>query len=143
MDAEQKHVLVVDDDEALCEALSTKLAWAGYSVASVSDGRSALRRCAARVPDAIILDVMLPDIDGYEVCRAIRNDPSNDRAAILFLTGKTRDRAGYDDALLDRLGGQFFLEKPYDAQRLISLLDSITGHRDEAGTDNLFAWSLN
>ncbi len=140
---EKSHVLIVDDDDMLCKALATRLSWAGYSVDSVPNGRRAIDQCSHHTPQVMILDVSLPDIDGYQVCRTVRSKLLNDYTAIIFLTGASQDELGDIDRFLDRVGGQFFLRKPYDTQNLIGLLDSITGTKRLASNDWLSAWSLN
>jgi len=86
-------LLVVDDDRALREALRRALELGGYEVRLSETGAGALADVASTVPDAIVLDIGLPDIDGLEVCRALRRD--GNRIPVLMLTGPipaTRDR---------------------------------------------------
>ena len=77
-------VLVVDDEENIRYLLTSALDHAGFEVASARTGREALDGVKAFRPDAVLLDVMLPDLDGFEVCRRMRSE--GDRMAVIFLT---------------------------------------------------------
>src|SRR5690242_20560893 len=88
-------VLVVDDEPDLRDALRRALTLEGYSVDLAEGGRDALRRLALEAPDAIVLDVLMPDVDGLEVCRRLR--AAGDRTPVLMLTAR--------DAVSDRVAG--------------------------------------
>ncbi|MBI5104347.1 MAG: response regulator, partial [Solirubrobacterales bacterium] len=77
-------VLVVDDEPAVREAVERALRVQGFEVALAGDGREALRRLAVVRPDALLLDVLMPDLDGLEVCRRMRG--TGDRTPVLMLT---------------------------------------------------------
>ncbi|MBT3996445.1 MAG: response regulator, partial [Chloroflexi bacterium] len=81
-----RKILVVDDEESLADMLATALRFAGYEVGSQPTGLDALQAIKEAPPDLVILDVNLPDIDGFEVCRRIRNDGF--RAPVIFLTAR-------------------------------------------------------
>jgi len=115
-------ILVVDDDVFTHELLKAMLASKEYLLVSVLDGRQALKRALEIVPDLIILDVMMPDIDGFEVCRLIRANPVLNEVPIIMLTAlddpnsRTKGiEAGVDD----------FIPKPYDEIELTSRVQSI------------------
>lgn len=85
-------ILVVDDDEEFNETIRYNLARAGYQPEPACDGRAALAAVHARRPDLILLDVMLPGLDGWEVCRALRDDPSlRDIPVVIFTARGSRD----------------------------------------------------
>ena len=86
--AAQPHVLVVDDDSHVAAAVRRALIYDGYDVEVAHDGRDALEKALARPPDIVLLDLMLPDIDGLEVCRQIR---STSDVPILMLTARDDD----------------------------------------------------
>src|SRR5947209_8079879 len=88
-------LLVVDDDRSVRDALRRALTLAGYEVEAVEDGRQALARMTSGSPDAVVLDIGLPEMDGLEVCRRIRD--VGDRTPILMLTAR--------DAVSDRIDG--------------------------------------
>ena len=87
-DGARTRVLVVDDDDDLSRVLQVHLEGEGYEVALASDGEGALRQAASLPPHAIVLDIVLPDRSGIEVCRDLRKLSSTSLVPILFLTGK-------------------------------------------------------
>jgi two-component system, cell cycle response regulator len=102
----QGRILVVDDNQDNVEIIATRLRFRGYSMEEASDGQEALRRVHENPPDLILLDVMLPDIDGYEISRRIKGDPSLPFIPIILVTARdtTQDKvmgldAGADDYL--------------------------------------------
>jgi two-component system response regulator MprA len=106
-------LLVVDDDRALRDVLRRTLALAGYDVRLAESGAVALAEVASVVPDAVVLDVGLPDIDGLEVCRLLRRE--GNRVPVLMLTAR--------DAVSDRIdgldaGADDYLVKPFDIDEL-------------------------
>jgi len=106
-------ILVVDDDRAVRESLRRSLAFNGYQVDLASDGQAALDAVTAQRPDAMVLDVMMPDLSGIEVCRQLRR--AGDRIPILMLTAR--------DAISDRVegldaGADDYLVKPFDVDEL-------------------------
>jgi two-component system response regulator MprA len=129
-------VLAVDDDRALREALRRALGLAGYEVLLAGGGQDALTQAATAAPDALVLDVGLPDIDGLEVCRRLR--AGGDRVPILMLTA--RDTVGERIQGLDA-GADDYLVKPFDVgeltARLRALLRRTAG--DEAPAAPAFA----
>ncbi len=109
------HILVVDDDPRITDLLRRILAYEGYSVAVAASGDSALTRTLERAPDLIILDVMLPGIDGLEVARRVR--AAGDNVPILMLTAR--------DAVADRVrgletGADDYLVKPFANEELLA-----------------------
>ncbi len=108
-------VLVVDDEENIRFLLSSALHHSGFEVATADNGREALTELKAFRPDAVLLDVMMPDIDGFEVCRRMRAD--GDRTAVIFLTAH--------DATEDKvrgltLGGDDYVTKPFSLEEVIA-----------------------
>jgi two-component system response regulator MprA len=124
-------ILVVDDEPAVRDALDRALRLDGYEVALAADGRQALDALAERAPDAVVLDVMMPRLDGLEVCRRLR--AAGDRTPVLVLTAR--------DALSDRVGGldagaDDYLVKPFALEELRARLRALlrrTGGGDPAG----------
>ncbi len=106
-------ILVVDDEESLVDLVSSALRFAGYDVVSESDGYGALRRVKTQTPDLIVLDVNMPELDGFEVCRRIRRDGFD--VPVIFLTARddiSDLRAGF------RQGGDDYLTKPFSLEEL-------------------------
>src|SRR5437588_8958275 len=113
-------VLVVDDDRALREVLRRALTLAGYDVALAESGGSALTKVSGELPDAVVLDVGLPDIDGLDVCRLLRSE--GNRVPILILTAR--------DAVSDRIdgldaGADDYMVKPFDIDELKARLRAL------------------
>ncbi|MCG3132059.1 MAG: Transcriptional regulatory protein AfsQ1 [Phycisphaerae bacterium] len=116
------YILIVDDDSALRRALSTRLEAAGYAVGSVASGEAALQVCEHDPPDAVILDVTLPGMDGYQVCERIRETVDRP-VGVIFLTGTTHaGTSGCLPQLVRQSGGDYFVAKPYDCGVLLGLL---------------------
>jgi two-component system, OmpR family, response regulator len=110
-------VLVVDDEPTLAEVLASVLRYEGWEVAVAADGSSAVRTARDFEPDAVILDVMLPDFDGLEVLRRLRT--RNPHVCVLFLTAK--------DAVEDRIagitaGGDDYVTKPFSLEEVLARL---------------------
>src|SRR6266700_1309473 len=102
------HILIVDDESRVTSALRRTLAYEGYQVSTAIDGESALALIHIRLPDLVILDLMLPGIDGLEVCRRLR--AAGDEVTILMLTAR--------DTIADRvtgleMGADDYLIKPF------------------------------
>ncbi len=113
-------VLVADDDRAIRESLARALELEGYPVVAVPDGASALEAIAADRPDVLILDVMMPGIDGLTVCRVLR--AQGDQTPILMLTARTEtsDRVAGLDA-----GADDYLPKPFDLDELLARIRAL------------------
>ncbi|MFY1699702.1 MULTISPECIES: response regulator transcription factor [unclassified Solwaraspora] len=116
-DGSPVRVLVVDDEPTLAELLSMALRYEGWEVRSVGDGTGAVRTAREFRPDAVVLDVMLPDIDGLEVLRRLRADAPE--VPVLFLTAK--------DAVEDRItgltaGGDDYVTKPFSLEEVVARL---------------------
>ncbi len=108
----KEKILVVDDEAAVRRILTMRLSMAGYQVIVASDGEEALEVYEAEVPDLIVLDVMLPKLDGYGVCRQLRKD-SNVPIIMLSALGTIADRiAGLD------IGADDYLAKPFSPKEL-------------------------
>jgi len=106
-------ILVVEDEDAIADLLQTALRYTGYEVATARTGVEALRFASAFGPDLILLDVMLPDLDGYEVCRRLRDD--GDLVPVMFLTA----RDGEEDRVRGFVqGGDDYVTKPFSLEEL-------------------------
>ena len=106
-------ILVVDDEESLSEMVSSALRFAGYTVRTESNGFDALRTIKAATPDLIVLDVNMPEMDGFEVCRRIRRDGVQTPVICLTARDDMDDlRTGF------RQGGDDYLTKPFSLEEL-------------------------
>jgi two-component system response regulator MprA len=123
-------VLIVEDDPAVRESLERCLGFEGYDVVSSVDGEAGLAASALHHPDAILLDLQLPRMDGLEVCRRIR--ASGDGVPILMLTARdaTRDRVSGLDA-----GADDYLPKPFALEELLARLRALLRRTRTSGAD--------
>jgi two-component system response regulator VicR len=112
-------VLLVEDEEALVKGLSLSLKQAGYRVNAASDGPTGLSMAREQAPDLVILDVMLPGMDGFEVCRQIRQQSS---VPIIMLTARTDD---VDVIVGLELGADDYVVKPFNTRELIARMRAI------------------
>lgn len=118
----QSQVLIADDDPLLRAVLEHKLAAAGYAVLSVEDGRAALNAVQMSRPDAIVLDAMMPVMDGFEALRRLKGDPALKGIAVVMLTALKRE----DDVVSAlKLGASDYMAKPFNPDELVARLDRL------------------
>jgi two-component system OmpR family response regulator len=110
-----QRILVVDDEESIVDAVATSLRYEGFDVARATTGRAALSSAQEHPPDLIVLDVMLPDLDGFEVTRRLRQDGL--RVPVLFLTA--RDALEHKIAGLT-IGGDDYVTKPFSLAEVVA-----------------------
>jgi two-component system, OmpR family, response regulator MprA len=125
-------LLVVDDDASVRDALALVLGVDGFDVTTAGDGREAIRSLSGRKPDAVILDVLMPGIDGLEVCRRMR--AAGDRTPVLMLTARAEvsERVAGLEA-----GADDYLAKPFARQELIARLRALLRRTGWEGGDEL------
>ena len=119
-EATTSRILVVDDENSISELIATSLKFVGFDVRTAASGSEALRIAEEFRPHALILDVMLPDQNGFEVCRQLRNDGHN--VGVLFLTAK--------DSVEDKIngltiGGDDYVTKPFSLEELVARLRAL------------------
>ncbi len=115
-----QRILVVDDEASISDLISTSLRFVGFDVRTAATGSQALAVAEEFKPHAIILDVMLPDQDGFEVCRQIRNEGVN--VGVLFLTAKD----GMEDKVAGlTIGGDDYMTKPFSLEELVARLRAL------------------
>ena len=124
------HVLVVDDEPAITDLLSTALRYMGYQVTTAATGTAALEAAATGNPDLVVLDVMLPDLDGFEVCRRLREQ--RDFVPVIFLSARDTE----DDRVTGFVrGGDDYVTKPFSLEELTlrigALLRRVRGGGDD------------
>lgn len=112
-------ILVVDDDKNICELLRLYLVKEGYGVTIANDGTAALQEFDKLHPDLVLLDVMMPGIDGWEVCRKIRQ---NNQTPIIMLTAKGET---YDKVLGLELGADDYIVKPFEAKEVTARIKAV------------------
>lgn len=113
-------VLVVDDEKSISDLISTSLRFVGFDVRTAASGSEALTVAEEFQPQAVVLDVMLPDLDGFEVCRQLRNEGLN--IGVLFLTAKD----GMEDKVAGlTIGGDDYMTKPFSLEELVARLRAL------------------
>ena len=112
-----RKVLIADDEANIVLSLEFLMRHAGYEVRSASDGEEALRQLARFGPDLILLDVMLPLRDGFEVCRTMRDDPALRHIKVIMLTAKGREA---EIAKGLALGADLYITKPFATRELLA-----------------------
>lgn len=114
-------VLLVDDDPAMLRLLEVNFRLEGFETSTAGRGEEAVEAATADPPDAMVLDVTLPGIDGHEVVRHLRQDPSGASLPVVFLTGRAIDDPRFDAPGISVLG------KPFETMELIALVRTVIG----------------
>ncbi len=115
-------VLVIDDEPEITEIVEAFLTEAGYVVASENSPKNAAAKVVEFHPDVILLDIMMPGMDGYDVCQQIKKQPNFAHVPVIFLTGK--DRAD-DMGRSFKVGGDMFIKKPFSCERLLEIVNIV------------------
>jgi DNA-binding response OmpR family regulator len=125
------YILLIDDDHEVLGTLSRALTKQGYEVQQASSGEEGLRRIRERIPDLLILDIIMPNMDGLEVCQILRGDDTYNRLPILFLSARTAT-----DQVVEGLdvGGDDYIVKPFEITELNARVRALLrrSHRDLA-----------
>jgi len=135
-----KHkVLIVDDEPDAVELIAFNLKGAGLDVITAADGNEALKKASQHAPDLIVLDVMLPEVDGLEVCKVLRRDRKTTGIPILMLTARA---AEIDRVLGLELGADDYVTKPFSPRELVLRVKRLlrAPQPANAGTKELFEW---
>jgi len=117
-----KYILVVDDESDIVELVSYNLKKEGFAVDSASDGETALKKTRKGKYDLLILDLMLPGIQGIELCRMLRNDPKSSGIPIIMLTAKGEE---VDRILGLEMGADDYLTKPFSPRELVARVKAV------------------
>src|SRR5712691_6604940 len=112
----KQKILVADDEPDAIELVEFNLKAAGYEVITAADGEAALKKARSTLPDLIVLDLMLPEVDGLEVCKILRRDPRTRAIPIIMLTAKA---AEIDRVLGLELGAEDYVTKPFSPRELL------------------------
>ena len=116
-------VLIVDDDRHIIESLSFGLQREGFSVAAALDGEAAMQRLRSDPPDLVILDVMLPRMNGFEVLKALRADAALQAMPVIVLTAKGQKQ---DRRLAEAIGVEGFMTKPFSNQEVVEAVRRVS-----------------
>jgi CheY-like chemotaxis protein len=119
-------VLIVDDNEDNVRIVSTILLARGFEVRIARDGKAALESIRQQTPDLVLLDVMMPGLDGMQVLDHIKGDPRSAAIPVIMVTAKTQD-----DDLLDgyRYGADYYVTKPFTSRQLLYAISLVLGAR--------------
>lgn len=125
-------ILIVEDDISLGEVLDYNLRQEGYDTFLARDGHQGLREAREQTPDLIVLDLMLPLIDGIEVCRLLRNDPATQELAILMLTARSEES---DELVGFSVGADDYVTKPFSVKVLLQRINALLRRKEQSHAD--------
>ena len=117
-------VLVVDDEIYIVHILDFSLGMEGYEVVTALDGEAALEKIRTEKPDLIVLDIMMPKLDGYEVCKSIKSNAATQHIPVILLSAKGRNvdqKMGFD------VGADDYITKPFSPRKLVERINAILG----------------
>jgi DNA-binding response OmpR family regulator len=126
----KSQILIVEDDRSLAEVLDYNLRQDGYETSVANDGQDGLRQARLKSPDLVVLDLMLPMVDGLEVCRRLRADPVTRNMLVLMLTAKTEET---DEVVGFSVGTDDYVAKPFSVKVLLERIRALLRRRE--GTD--------
>ena len=118
-----KRVLIIDDDQAISIAMSIRLKAFGYEVGLASGGKAGLVKAAQYLPDVILLDIRMPDIDGYEVCKRLKATPDLVGIPVIFVSANATETTRQQAM---EIGGSGFISKPYEPSDIVAAIQSVT-----------------
>ena len=121
-------ILIIEDESTMLSNIVEMLGYENYEAQGAVNGRTGIELAQEIIPDAIISDIMLPDIDGYEVLKAIRNNPQTAHIPFLFLSA---NRQPSDIAKGLRLGANLYMTKPFTNEELLSAVQNILNGKSE------------
>jgi DNA-binding response OmpR family regulator len=125
-------VLIIEDDRSLADVLLYNLRQAGYEVWVAHDGQNGLAQATLRTPDVVILDLMLPVVDGQEVCRRLRSDPATRECRIIMLTAKAEES---DQLVGFSLGADDYVTKPFSVKVLLERIKAVQRRSGRAAAE--------
>jgi len=117
-----KKVLIIEDEDSLSELIKVNLEACGFCTIQAMDGETGLKKTLAEMPDVIILDIRLPGLNGWEVCRRLKTDSHTRDIPVIFLSASTSKD---NESRSKEVGGAIFVTKPFDAALLPKIVDKI------------------
>lgn len=112
-------ILIIDDEPEITEIVDIFLSNAGFQVIAENNANAGIKAAEKSRPALILLDIMMPSMDGYEVCNALKANPVTANIPVIFLTGKdSRDDSGRSF----KVGGDLFVKKPFSCERLLEII---------------------
>lgn len=119
---QKKHILIVEDEESLLKLETILLQVKGYEVTGAANGKDALEKLAQRSFDLVLLDIMLPDIDGFEICSRIRQNQLTANIPVVMLTAK---KSQADQERGTACGANAYLTKPFKSAKIIEVIEGL------------------
>lgn len=123
-------ILVCDDERHIVRLIQVNLERQGWSVVTAYDGKEGLEKIKAEKPDLVVLDVMMPYMDGFEVLKALRREPETESLPVLMLTAKAQDKDVFEGY---HYGADMYLTKPFNPMELVTFVKRIIGGSDDKG----------
>jgi len=121
-------VLVVDDEIYIVHILDFSLGMEGYEVLTALDGEQALEKAKTEQPDLIVLDIMMPKLDGYETCKMLKADDTTKNIPVILLSAKGRN---VDQKVGFEVGADDYITKPFSPRKLVERINSILGQPNQ------------
>ena len=128
--SEKPRILLVDDEPSIVKMVGKRLEIEGFTVLIAIDGQEGLTKAQTEKPDLIILDLMLPKLNGYEVCTMLKQDTRHQQIPVIIFTAKTQEK---DEKMAVDCGANAFVRKPFRAQELIERIHALLAARPQAG----------
>ncbi|MFH1336414.1 MAG: response regulator [Candidatus Zixiibacteriota bacterium] len=122
-------ILVIDDEPEITDIVETFLENAGYEVKSENSSTIGIERAKSYLPDLVLLDIMMPFMDGYEICQELKRSEKTKSIPVVFLTGKD---AQSDEGKSFQVGGILFIKKPFSCERLLEIVKVVLMTADKA-----------
>jgi len=119
---DKRRILIVDDEHELVSMVKMRLEAAGYDTLEAYDGQDALAKARKENPDLIVLDLMLPKMDGYKVCRMLKFDEKYKKIPIIMFTARIQDS---DKEMGVEVGADAYITKPFDSQLLLAKIEEL------------------
>ncbi len=116
---ERLRILLVDDEPSIVKMVGKRLEGEGFEVLIATDGQDALTKARTQLPDLIVLDLMLPKLNGYEVCTMLKQDARYQKIPVVLFTAKTQEK---DEKLGMECGANAYVRKPFRAQELLETI---------------------
>jgi two-component system, OmpR family, alkaline phosphatase synthesis response regulator PhoP len=123
-------VLVCDDERHIVRLIQVNLERQGYQVVTAYDGKEGLEKIRAEKPNLVVLDVMMPYMDGFEVLKTIRREPETESLPVIMLTAKAQDKDVFEGY---HYGADMYLTKPFNPMELVTFVKRITAGADSGG----------
>ncbi|MCC7435092.1 MAG: response regulator [Methanoregulaceae archaeon] len=120
-------ILVCDDERHIVRLIQVNLERQGYQVVTAFDGKEGLEKIRAEKPNLVVLDVMMPYMDGFEVLKALRREPETESLPVIMLTAKAQDKDVFEGY---HYGADMYLTKPFNPMELVTFVKRITQGQD-------------